>query len=312
MRIIWGYFVDYHKGLKHPLGLYAIITLFLALLTTFNYNIKLERWLDRLKPDFLPYLGHFILFAVIYYFIVWLCIQFKVIDNVFKQRAFMWKSLSMLLILTIDVCFKLHQEIIHDAFAPQNRFFMYRVVGQLTSILTVLIPLYLYYRYKEQQDNSLYGLKASARKVGQYLPLILLMIPLIAAASFEESFRNFYPIFRSSNLFFDWSVELRATVFELAYGFDFMTTEFLFRGFMVLGFTYFLGPRAVLPMVGLYVALHFGKPAGETIGSFFGGYILGVLAYQSKNIWGGIIAHMGVAWLMELFAYLQKILNTPS
>ncbi len=36
----------------------------------------------------------------------------------------------------------------------------------------------------------------------------------------------------------------------------------------------------------LYVALHYGKPAGETISSFFGGYILGVLAYQSKNIWG--------------------------
>jgi membrane protease YdiL (CAAX protease family) len=62
-------------------------------------------------------------------------------------------------------------------------------------------------------------------------------------------------------------------------------------------------------MVGLYVALHFGKPAGETIGSFFGGYILGVLAYKSKNIWGGIIAHMGIAWLMELFAYLQKTYN---
>lgn len=309
MKAIWRYFVTYHQEVKHSFGLYALITLFIAALTTFNYTFKLERWLDRLKPDFMPYLGHFILFSLIYWFIIWLCIKFKTIDNVFKQRAFIWKSIFMLLILTIDVCFKWHYDIIREVFDSRDRSYMYRVIGQLTSILTVIVPLFFYYYWKEKNDKTLYGLKASARKVGQYVPLILLMIPLIAAASFEESFRNFYPIFRTYNLFLDWPVESRAILFELVYGFDFMTTEFLFRGFMVLGFTCFLGPRAVLPMVGLYVALHFGKPAGETIGSFFGGYILGVLAYQSKNIWGGIIAHMGVAWLMELFAYLQKTYN---
>ncbi|MFT6966797.1 MAG: hypothetical protein ACJAT1_002020 [Marivirga sp.] len=309
MKVIWRYFVSYHKDVSHPIGLYLSITLFLAALTTFNYTFKLERWLDKLNPDFMPYLGHFVMFSFIYAFIVWLCLRFKVIDNVFRDKAFILKSILMLLILTIDVCFKIHQDIIKEVFSTSNRFYMYRVIGQFTSIITVIVPLIVYYKWKEKHDQSLYGLKASARKVGQYLPLILLMAPLIAIASFEESFRHFYPIFRTYNLFFDWSVEARALLFELAYGFDFMTTEFLFRGFMVLGFTHFLGPRAVLPMVGLYVALHFGKPAGETIGSFFGGYILGVLAYKSKNIWGGIIAHMGIAWLMELFAYLQKTYN---
>lgn len=309
MKVLLNYFISFHKETKHSWPLYILITVFIATITAINYTYKMERWLDRLKPDWLPYLGHFILFNLIYWFIVFLCYRFKVIDNVFKNKAFILKSLFMLSILTVDVCFKYHHDLVIEYFSSKDRLYMYRLSNQLTSLLTAILPLFLYYYWKEKTDNTLYGLKASARKIGQYFPLVLLMIPLIAIASFEQSFRDYYPIFKPNYLFMDWSVELRATVFEIFYGLDFISTEFVFRGFMVLGFTAFLGPRAILPMVGLYVALHYGKPLGETIGSFFGGYILGVLAYQSKNIWGGIMAHMGVAYLMELFAWLQKTFN---
>jgi hypothetical protein len=42
----------------------------------------------------------------------------------------------------------------------------------------------------------------------------------------------------------------------------------------------------------------------ETIGSFFGGFILGTIALHTKSIWGGIIIHVGIALLMELLAFL--------
>ena len=58
-------------------------------------------------------------------------------------------------------------------------------------------------------------------------------------------------------------------------------------------------------MITVYCFLHFGKPMGEAISSIFGGYILGILAYESRNIYGGLIAHLGVAWGMEYLAYLQ-------
>jgi hypothetical protein len=61
-------------------------------------------------------------------------------------------------------------------------------------------------------------------------------------------------------------------------------------------------------MISVYCFLHFGKPMGEAISSIFGGYILGVIAYNTKSISGGIIVHMGVAWMMDFFAYLQHIL----
>jgi hypothetical protein len=273
-------------------------------------DLRFEKWMDNLKPAALPYVAHFILFSVIYFGIVYLCYRYKTIPNLFKSTGFMVKSLFMLAVLTVDVCFHFHRILINELFEYKDRFYLYKISAQITSLVTMMLPLLIYYVKYEKDNANFYGLRTSVSKIGQYFPLILLMIPLIFGASFEGSFREYYPRFKEAALFMDWSLTTRAVVFEVFYAWDFLTTEFLFRGFMVLGFTAFLGPRAVLPMVGLYVALHYGKPLGETIGSFFGGYILGVLAYQSKNIWGGIIAHMGVALLMELAAWWQKVYNT--
>jgi hypothetical protein len=59
-------------------------------------------------------------------------------------------------------------------------------------------------------------------------------------------------------------------------------------------------------MAVIYCQLHFGKPLGEAISSIFGGYILGVISYQTKNIWGGVLVHVGIAWLMEVAGFFQK------
>jgi membrane protease YdiL (CAAX protease family) len=92
---------------------------------------------------------------------------------------------------------------------------------------------------------------------------------------------------------------------RLMYGYDFIPTELLFRGFMIIGMAHLLGRGALLPMVVCYATLHFGKPLGETIGSVFGGYILGVIALRSRSIWGGMFVHIGIAWAMELAAWIQ-------
>jgi len=312
MKAVWQYFKDFHKEVIHPPMMYLLISLFIAILTAMNYlllDIRFEKWMYQLKPIEWTYLAHFVLFGFIYFGIIFICYRYKTIPNLFKNKAFMVKSLIMLLILTLDVCFHYHTFLIRNLFEFQDRFFMYKVSNQITSLFIILLPLFFYYRKYEKDNTNFYGLNTSVKKIGQYMPLILIMMPLIGIASFEENIRDFYPQFSSKLEFMNWSVELRAIVFEFFYAFDFLTTEFLFRGFMVLGFVAFLGPRAVLPMVGLYVALHFGKPAGETIGSFFGGYILGVLTYQSKNIWGGIVVHIGIALLMELAAWMQNTFN---
>jgi hypothetical protein len=37
---------------------------------------------------------------------------------------------------------------------------------------------------------------------------------------------------------------------------------------------------------------------------------LGVIAYETKSIWGGIIVHLGIAWMMEVIAFTQKSFST--
>jgi len=108
MKTIWRYFSDFHKEVKHPLALYLSITIFITILTAFNYlfmDIRFEKWIDKLKPDSLPYLAHFVMFSFIFYSVVFLCYQFNTIPNLFKDKVFMAKSLFLLLILTVDVSF---------------------------------------------------------------------------------------------------------------------------------------------------------------------------------------------------------------
>lgn len=66
-----------------------------------------------------------------------------------------------------------------------------------------------------------------------------------------------------------------------------------------------LGPRSVLPMCVFYCSVHFGKPLLESCSAIFGGYILGILAYKTKHIWGGVCAHLGIAFMMEIMGLIH-------
>jgi hypothetical protein len=140
--------------------------------------------------------------------------------------------------------------------------------------------------------------------------MLLIMLPLIVAASFNEGFLRQYPMYRTSNAHTYLNVPewLTVAAYEIAYGLDFITVEYLFRGFMVIGMMTILGRGSVLTMAVVYCVLHFGKPAGEAISSVFGGYLLGAVAYETRSVWGGVIVHMGIAWIMEGVAFIQKSL----
>ena len=96
-------------------------------------------------------------------------------------------------------------------------------------------------------------------------------------------------------------------IYEVFYMSAFIVVEVLYRGVLIFTMVRFLGKYAVFPMIVVYCLLHFGKPLNETISSFFGGFVLGVLAIQGKNIYGGIAIHMGIALLMEIFVYIRLL-----
>lgn len=180
-------------------------------------------------------------------------------------------------------------------------------VSNLSSLITVIIPLYFIYFGVRYFKPEWYGLRLNNAKVSPYFWLILGMIPLIYLASFQPDFLQTYPTYTDNYEYRFLETEQWKTVglYELTYGFDFLSVELFFRGFMVIALSRFVGKEAILPMVVVYCFLHFGKPMGEAISSIFGGYILGIFAYSSRNIYGGLIAHLGVAWGMEYLAYLN-------
>ncbi|MBN4082137.1 CPBP family intramembrane metalloprotease [bacterium AH-315-B15] len=183
---------------------------------------------------------------------------------------------------------------------------MRQCIGNLSSLVTIIIPLFIIYFSVKHFKSELYGFRLNGAKVTPYLWLFLLMIPLIYLASLQPDFLETYPAYNDRWEYQFLGVDQWVTVgiFELCYGFDFLSVELFYRGFMVVALSRFVGKEAILPMVAVYCFLHFGKPAGEAISSIFGGYILGVLAYRSRNIFGGLIAHLGVAWGMEFMAWI--------
>ena len=130
--------------------------------------------------------------------------------------------------------------------------------------------------------------------------MLLIMVPLIAAASTQKDFLAMYPRFQKLAYLLQPERGWHKLLYELSYGTDFFSIELFFRGFLVLAFAKWVGKDAILPMAIFYCTIHFGKPLGECISSYFGGIILGVITYRTRTILGGFYVHVGIAWLMEL------------
>ncbi|OJJ19399.1 hypothetical protein BKI52_21560 [marine bacterium AO1-C] len=175
-------------------------------------------------------------------------------------------------------------------------------------ILTFVLPVYLIWRLYDQQKEPLYGFSVKTFHPKPYIILLLLIAPFIFWASTTAGFLAQYPIYKANFAAAYLKVPswVTAAVFELFYGIDFVFVELFFRGFLIILVGRYFGPQVVILAASIYCLFHLGKPIGETISSFFGGLLLGVFSYYSRSIYGGIMLHLGVAYMMELFAFLQK------
>ncbi|NJM25225.1 MAG: CPBP family intramembrane metalloprotease [Bacteroidia bacterium] len=218
------------------------------------------------------------------------------------------KTLLGIAILSLDSGFPYMRDLVSAMVPDRASYWAYKVGINAMSFVTVLLPAGVFYVVADRTKSRFYGLAQFRFDWKPYVTMLLIMLPLITAASFLPSFRNFYPMYpvTPAHEALGTPVWVPTLIYELAYGADFITVEFLFRGFFVIGMIPLLGRNAVLPMVAVYCLLHFGKPAGEAISSIAGGFILGVVAYETRSIWGGVAVHVGIAWLMELAAWLQQ------
>jgi hypothetical protein len=200
---------------------------------------------------------------------------------------------------------------IYQSISPQFYWYANRYASNLLPGFAILIPLAWYWRTHDKHSSRFYGFSSSSINLKTYFAIIALLVPIVAIASFAGDFQSAYPRYK-----FGLPQHLTATEasgliggFEFCYGVDFVFVELLFRGFFVLAFARYLGSASILPMVVAYAFIHFQKPMGEAIGSIAGGFVLGIIAYRTTSIYGGVILHLGVAYIMEIAGTIHLLLT---
>jgi hypothetical protein len=305
MKKIWN-FLKIHLGEDFRITEYSLTAALLIVGITINYKFDVEdRILDEME-GWAKFSGYYLFYGIPYYLTL-LIYQRPSHNNFWAKKQFWLRSQAALLILTLDVSAPFLTDVIERNSPEELHYWLYKVTVNGLSFFTVLIPLMIFYYSFDTKDGHLYGLAPKKFDVKPYFTMLLIMLPLLISASFHRSFLQQYPMYNTSDAHTYLGVSDRVTAmsYELAYGFDFITLELLFRGFMVIGIAHIVGRRAVLAMAVVYCFLHFGKPMGEAISSIFGGYILGIIALETRSVWGGIIVHLGIAWLMEFIGYIQ-------
>jgi hypothetical protein len=304
MKTIVGYLKDYFKTIdKRILFLSSFFT---ACFIFINYYFKLN---DRINSfsGLQQYAGWYVVFFIAFSFAYFLLVYYKQ-TAIFKNRSF----LILLFIAPLLFAWKMASAV--DFIQTGNELYnnyWNKVIYWPFKLIVMLAALFIVWKVFDK-EQKFYGLTLQKFVAKPYLIMLLIMIPLVAAASTQPDFLAMYPKLKTVQfLAGEQNSGWYKLLYELSYGSDFFTIELFFRGFVVLAFSKWVGKDAILPMAIFYCTIHFGKPLGECISSFFGGIILGVVIFHTRTIFGGLMVHLGIAWLMELGGYLGNLGRVP-
>jgi hypothetical protein len=171
----------------------------------------------------------------------------------------------------------------------------------ISQVVFALLFSGIIWYFKDRKSMSFYGFKFKGHALKPYWIMLAIMLVPILIAGTAEGFLHTYPRIKSILYPNYEAISLSHYIrYELAYGINFLGIEVFFRGFLVMAMAGIIGKEAILPMAVFYVTIHFGKPMGECISSFFGGSLLGIISYHTNSIKGGLLVHVGIAWLMEI------------
>lgn len=307
MKRIIGYLTRFLQKDFH-LKIYLSTILFLVIAISLNYHFDFEdSFIDKQQKKLWGWPTYWVYFATPYFLVIGL---YKLYLPKFKPSQRFWlKALFAISVLSFKSWFFLHHAIPDLISSPENRYVVTKITSSIVKVLIYTIGLVTFYKFLEVGNKNWYGLGKKENHWKIFAVMLLFMLPLILFASLQPDFLDSYPRLKVryvKNDYWKWFA-----LYEPFYLGGFVALEWFFRGFLVVGMVRLIGHRAVLPMAVLYCVFHFGKPMGECISSFFGGYVLGVIAYYSRSVWGGIIAHMGIALMMDVFALLSHFIWKP-
>lgn len=299
MKSIIRYLIDYWKQLDKRV--FSLVTAFTAFIIYLNYNYGIDEFIRSKNNFYLEWLLWFLVFSVAFTIPYLLDINFTG-KNYLRHKGFIFLLAFAPILFALKLSLNFNFTFSH---VPSLNVFWNYVLFWPLMLGLIGGLIFIYWKWRDN-DQPFYGLKTKNISFKPYFILLLMMVPVVAAASTQPDFLEVYPKLKSvtglNNInALTWGQQL---LYELSYGTDFLSVELFFRGFLILAFIKYAGKDAILPMACFYCTIHFGKPLGECISSYFGGMILGVIVYHTRSIYGGIIIHLGIAWLMELGGYL--------
>ena len=275
---------------------WVLILFFCGAGTVLNYRYGLKAYLRSLEGAG-SFAGYFVLYAL---FTGAGYLLFSLVNKDFSY----WKKPGFCLLLflsTVIFAFRSsfygHGEMVEYISSAEQAYINRLVYGDLFRLSYLVVPVSVIWFVTDRRVQPLYGFSTQNHKWKVYIMLLLCMVPLIVFASTQSDFLDYYP--RLKKLTSLHVPFYKLFVYELCYGLDYVSIELFFRGFMIMAFAKYVGINSVLPTACFYLSIHFGKPLGEAVSSFFGGTILGVISYHTRSIYGGVIIHVGIAWLME-------------
>lgn len=327
MKSIVSYIKDFAK--EYPkLRLYISFFSFLLILFIINYTYDFDRSVIESYVDVKGYFFiRFASYAIPYYGAMLLYSEaYK--DWAYWRNKWYWIfSATALGVLAFSTSIYVHIRELSTHFPATAQTYVRKIAFNSERLLTTVLPLYLYYVIVDRKINSpsiaglhvlpekqeriynpfshFYGFTLKGYNWRPYVAMLAIMFIPIVLVSFGKDFQYTYPTYKPGTFEENHNVPvwLSVSIYEIIYLLDFTIVELLFRGFMVLGIGRLFGTKVIWGMVACYAALHFGKPLAEAIGSIGGGFVLGIIAYKTRSIFGGIIVHMGVAAIMDIVAY---------
>lgn len=295
----------YYKEFNLPYLL--VILLMLGVLIYLNYWHYLEkRYAGGGNTWFSNFAGYYLLYFLPFAAAFALHLLFYKNCTYFTNVWFWIILLLAPAFFSFRVNFNFHENIFEKIWQGDELWYWQRCLGWVIRVFVVLIPVFVIWFVKDKNNQPFYG-SQPLHDVKPYLWMLLFMLPLIIIASTQNDFLSTYPKAKFIAQLDVSNKGARYFFYELCYGFDFISIEFFFRGFLILALAKICGPHCIIPVACFYCTIHFGKPMGEAISSFWGGMLLGIVSFNTGSVWGGLIVHLGIAWLMEAGGWIGHL-----
>jgi len=215
-----------------------------------------------------------------------------------KFNTTFYSALSAWFQLTTDNPSQALQQLRHQSFFPliTQAWWSFWHIVTFVVIPVIIIKLVL----KDSLRHYGIGLGKFRQHLKWYVFLIAPILCFVVIVSFRDDFSSHYPFYKLAHRsWFD------LITWEILYLIQFICVEFFFRGFIIQGCRRSFGVNAIFIMIVPYLMLHFTKPWLEASGAIFFGLFLGMLAFYSRTIWGGVMVHVSIALSMDIAALIQ-------